>query len=823
MKQYIVFLAAFTIYFYSFAQNLKIGDWAMHLNYTNINVVINENNTLYVGTKSGLFLFNEIDNSVTSFSKLDGLSSINITAIHYNHGQLIIGYKDGNIDLMQDWGVVNIPDIASANILGDKKINGIFVENNLAYVSCPFGIVVINLNNKEVKETYYLSNDGTVTEVFGVYVFDESENTNADIFLSNKIFAATNKGLFYASKDNNLLDYAVWQNDSEVSLLSSSNEYIYTLENTRISNIQGFDKKEGGGKGLMITADINYSNILIPPTWLGSAKYNLFEINSHNESSTLNDNVFTVNTSVPGDIISIQYSPENQKTIIISNDNYTEKIILLNGLSENIMSVNCDDIDKKNNNFSFVSATLSYDYNNSKKIFLGDRKQGVILAENTDNYNIKALELIAPNGPGGINIGSIDNDGQNVVFTHGGKTQPWNNLYNYQEVSFLKNNRWSKSKELIDLNIHDALAVSHGLSPNQFFVGTWNNGLLEFIGDSLINHYTSSNTNNIIESIAGSDDVRIGGIDVDQDNVLWLTNSQTNSPLVKFSNNTWSSFNVPGLPTSTMAGKIMCASNNQHWIQIRDDGILVAKEQGKGIISKKLNTSNGLASGTVNCFIEDHSQSIWIGTSQGLSVFYFPDEIFSNSSYSAEYILIETEDGYVERLFNNTEILDIAVDGGNRKWIGTKANGVFLISEDGTSQIYNFTEENSPLLDNTVEGISVNNLSGEVFFATAKGLCSYRSNATISNDAFSEVVVFPNPVRKNYSGNIAITGLSDETNVKITDISGNLVFETQSVGGTAIWNGTNFNGADVSTGVYLFLCTSADFETSIVKKVLIYN
>lgn len=823
MKQYIVFLAAFALYFYSFSQNLKIGDWAMHLNYTNINVVINENNTLYAGTKSGLFLFNEIDNSLTSFSKLDGLSSINITALHYNDGQLIVGYNDGNIDLITNWEIVNISDIASASILGDKKINNIFVDNNLAYVSCPFGIVVIDLGNKEVKETYYLSNDGTITEVFGVHVFDENIHTNTDIFLSNKIFAATNKGLFYASKNDNLLDYAVWQNDCQVSLLSKSNQYIYTLENTNVLKVQGFDKKEDGGKGLMIITDLDYANTLVPSTWSSSAEYNLFEINNHNASSVLNPNVFTVNTGVPGDIISIQYSPENQKSIIISNDNYTEKIILLNEFSENILSVNCDEIDKKNNSLSFESATLSHNYNNSKKIFLGDVKQGVVLAENTNNYNIKAMEYIAPNGPAGINIGSIDNNGQNLVFTHGGKTQPWNNLYNYQEVSFLESNHWSKSKELINLNIHDALAVSRGFTPNQFFVGTWNNGLLEFFRDSLVNHYNSENTNNVIESIAGSNDIRIGGIDVDQDNVLWLTNSQTNRPLVKFSNNTWEAFNVPGLPTSSMAGKIMCASNNQKWIQIRDNGILVAKEQGKGVVSKKLNTSNGLASGTVNCFTEDHSQSIWVGTNQGLSVFYFPDEIFNNSSYSAEYILIETEDGYVERLFNNTEILDIAVDGGNRKWIGTKTNGVFLISEDGTSQIYNFTAENSPLLDNTVEAISINSLSGEVFFATAKGLCSYRSNATVSNDAFTDVVVFPNPVRKNYSGNIAITGLSDKTNVKITDISGNLVFETQSVGGTALWNGTNFDGADVSTGVYLFLCTSADFETSIVKKVLIYN
>ena len=188
-----------------------------------------------------------------------------------------------------------------------------------------------------------------------------------------------------------------------------------------------------------------------------------------------------------------------------------------------------------------------------------------------------------------------------------------------------------------------------------------------------------------------------------------------------------------------------------------------------------------------------------------------------------EYILIETEDGYVEKLFENTEILDIKVDGGNRKWIGTKTNGVFLISEDGTSQIYNFTKENSPLLDNAVYQISIIESSGEVFFATGRGLCSYRSDATVSRNNFNNAIIFPNPVRRNYDGKIANSGLSDETNIKITDISGNLVFETTSFGGTAIWDGRNFDGERVSTGVYLFLCMSADFEKSIVKKVLIYN
>ena len=241
------------------------------------------------------------------------------------------------------------------------------------------------------------------------------------------------------------------------------------------------------------------------------------------------------------------------------------------------------------------------------------------------------------------------------------------------------------------------------------------------------------------------------------------------------------------------------------------------------IESKKLGISNNLAGQTVNCFIEDHNQSIWIGTSQGLSVCYYTENIFNNSNYQAEFILIETTDGYVERLFENIEILDIAVDGGNRKWIATKANGVFLISDDGTEQIQNFTKENSPLLSNTVQAISILDKSGEVFFVTELGLCSYRSNATKSSTTFNNVLVFPNPVKSDYLGEIAISGLEDNTNVKITNISGDLVYETVSTGGTATWNGRNFEGIKVATGVYLFLCTNADFSKSVVQKILIYN
>ena len=280
-----------------------------------------------------------------------------------------------------------------------------------------------------------------------------------------------------------------------------------------------------------------------------------------------------------------------------------------------------------------------------------------------------------------------------------------------------------------------------------------------------------------------------------------------------------------------MSGKIMCTRNNQKWIQLRKDGILVAREiivnqegcEKTVIESKKLSTSNNLAGQNVNCFVEDNNQVVWVGTSQGLSVFYYTEDVFNSSAYQAESILIETVDGYVEKLFENTDIQDIAVDGGNRKWVATKSNGVFLISDDGSEQLASFTTENSPLLSNNVESISIVAKTGEVFFVTELGICSYRSNATETSQSFDEVIVFPSPVMPNYRGDIAISGLEDETNVKITDIAGNIVNETNSIGGTATWNGKNFDGTRVATGVYLFMCTSSNFNKKIVKKVLIYN
>jgi hypothetical protein len=211
---------------------------------------------------------------------------------------------------------------------------------------------------------------------------------------------------------------------------------------------------------------------------------------------------------------------------------------------------------------------------------------------------------------------------------------------------------------------------------------------------------------------------------------------------------------------------------------------------------------------------------IWVGTERGPAVFYSPGSVFNGSNYDCRQILIE-QDGNVQILLETESITAIAIDGGNRKWMGTANNGVFLLSPDGTETIHHFTAENSPLLSNTIYSIAIDHLTGEVFFGTDYGIVSYRSDAVASSYDTEELLVFPNPVRQDYFGPIAINGTAFNSEVKITDSNGNAVNQLISEGGQAIWDGTNFNGERVSTGVYFIFSSDDSGEYKASGKVLI--
>ena len=216
----------------------------------------------------------------------------------------------------------------------------------------------------------------------------------------------------------------------------------------------------------------------------------------------------------------------------------------------------------------------------------------------------------------------------------------------------------------------------------------------------------------------------------------------------------------------------------------------------------------------------DLDGEIWVGTDKGVAVFYTPENVFSGSDFDAQQILVD-QDGFIQPLLESEIVTAIAVDGANKKWIGTQRAGVFYMSADGTQQLAHFTTEDTPLFSNTINCISINQLTGEVYFGTDKGIVSYKGLATEGNDIYADtVLVYPNPVNENYNGYIAIKGLVANADVKITDIAGNLIYQTTAEGGQAVWNGKNFSDERAKTGVYLVFSSNEDGTEKMVSKIM---
>tara|TARA_B100001093_G_scaffold476293_1_gene502531 strand:- start:19364 stop:21628 length:2265 start_codon:yes stop_codon:yes gene_type:complete len=746
-----VFLSCLIYTAFTQAQSLRVGEWRDHLSYKYAYDVCEVGNSIYVSTDRALFEYNTVDNSIERINTLNKLSDTGVSSIGTSGNLLIVVYDNGNVDLIRGNTTVNLPDIKNASLIADKRVNHINIDNNIAYLSCGFGIVVLDLDREEVKDTYFIGEYGAQINVLSTSL------------AHNSIYAATNKGLYRADiYESNLADYNSWEklpahSRSRVDLLESFNGLLFV-------NLHG----EEYNTDTLYHFDGN--------NWV------VFEQESSNVSIKANSQELVLTTRFN---VSVYDQGLNRNQYLYSGQ------------------FNLDKID-------FNSAIFT----DKDEFWIADKHNGLL---HNDGY---FFESIKPSGPFLSDAGQIINFGDEILVAHGAKSENWDPRWHKSELSILKKDDWTTSNVLKDEDFIDIVAVNKR-GPTTY-LASFHKGLAKMTGLDLDVIYNETNSSLQKRAVANPDWIEIGAIQFDSEGNLWCTNSQTYEPLsVKYTNGDWESFSLGSGVTETQdLAKLLIDKNDQKWIQLKNNGLIVFDESRQGIKSIKLTNSENagnLVSNRVHSFAEDLEGEIWVGTDNGVSVFYDSNSIFQGANASQ---IVVTLGEYNSYLLEGQQINDIEIDGANRKWFATNNSGVVVTSANGTDEIHHFTSENSPLFSNKVLDIEMNDVTGEVFFATEKGLTSLRSESSKGNADFSDVLVFPNPVKPDYSGPITIKGLITDAVVKITDISGNLIYETIALGGQAVWDGKSFDGQKAHTGVYLVFCSDQEGTISHVTKLL---
>ena len=391
----------------------------------------------------------------------------------------------------------------------------------------------------------------------------------------------------------------------------------------------------------------------------------------------------------------------------------------------------------------------------------------------------------------------------------------------------------------LDPNNENKAFISSFGSTNQ--INTYQTGGLFVVeNDEITNFYNNLNSplEDIYETnplINNSVTVRISGSVFDNQGNLWIANVGLSNELKKFSNGSWTEYDISSVKPNSSFGlsEIITDRNNSIWIGTRGDGVIAFNQNGERIRSLTvLPTEGSLPNLRVISLASDSDNRIWIGTISGLVVFSNASGIFDADLVDAQPVIFE-EDGIAKKLLGDQYVSAIAVDGANNKWFGTSDGGVTYTNPNGQTTIANFSKENSPLPSDRITKISVDKESGKVFFATDKGIVAYNSDVAPFGETLGEVYAYPNPARK-FHNTVTIDGrngtnLPKGTNVKILDIAGNLVYETNVIegqelqGGKVIWDKKNLAGNNVASGIYIVLLANEDASETSSTKIAIIN
>jgi hypothetical protein len=766
----------FTFIFFnnvSLAQgDLKIGDWRIYLPYHTGTYVTQSPSHVYWSTGLSILKMDKSSFELSYLDKSNALNDVGTRLIRYNkaNDNLMVVYKNSSIDLVKPKGnTVALNDIKNnQSIIGDKIIYDIFFINDSAYLACSFGILKLDMKRNEFVFTTF-----TKQRVYSIALWN------------GQIYANTEGGMYTIKNDSrvNISDFKQWklletadgfppQYSSTVSavfndkLYFNINDSLYTLQNGRPNLVLSRPNRVIK----FLTAE--GANLLVGTQCTTECDGITYVLDKNMQISTIPDNCND----------RLLYGIEDEKGRTWFADQYP--------------------------GFRFASSTKT---NCSTPTF-----NSPFFSTSTDIAVTDTSVYVAAGGVEGINA-RLSSDG--VAAQNGGK---WSNInpFTYRIVA--------DSGAGVDF-----YRVAINRQNRKVYAGTFWGGLVEIVNNVPVKIYNDKNST-LQRAIGDAARVKIGGLAYDKKGNLWISNNNTPSPLVVLKNDgKWAKMlEAPLGANSTF--QLVIDSVGYKWMVVlsTQSGILVYDE-GKDIDNmgddrqRYLDNSTlpkELQSARVNCLAVDLDGRVWVGTSNGVAVYECGSDPFKSTCLGR--LIVSSLDGIGEYLLKDKNINTIAIDGANRKWFGT-SSGIFVQSSDGRDEVAKYNTENSPLLSDNITALGIRQSTGEVYVGTDKGLMSLRSDAIAGGEFNKDTAyAFPNPVRPDYEGPIVVKGLARDAHVKITDVNGNIVYETKALGGQAVWDGRDFQGKRAATGVYLVFAANTrnlDSGDAVVTKILFIN
>lgn len=734
--------------------DLAIGQWKSHLPFSNGLYVTQSAEKIYYATRFAILEVDKQERSVRRMTKVEGLSDVGVSLVKYNEGSktLLVVYDDSEIDLVTEDGILTLPAIADAPFLGAKKVFDVYMADD----SIAYLAANYGITTLNLKQGIFPNTIKSPVEVRSVRLFD------------GKIYAATEDGLYTADPDGalNINDFSTWEwLNGTKGLPQSFESDAMTLFNNQLY------------------LDVNDSLY----TFNGDTATYLFHADSLDLSFLTSEGKHLMAGFYCG--------PACKGKVYSFAADHTR-----NRLGSDCLIFPRYAIEDEEGNFWYADELRNFYFQN--------KGAGCASFEVNSPHTINTYQIDAANGKVWVAAGGVDVTFSAVFRSDG--------FFSFDEGEW----DFHSTKNRPELSgITDFMDVKTHPTNGKVYAAAYLDALVSYDPTTQAYEVFDENNSSLQGAQGDGSRARVTGLAFDAQNNLWMCNHNAPKPLaVLTSEGEWHSFaidcttddQIHRVVVDALGYKWLISSGNSTGVIVFDEGEdLVSNADNRCVV---LNSSNSvLPTNEVTSIEVDRDGSVWVGTKLGAAVFQC-DPFSGGCPGSRPFVEV---DGFGANLLEDIEVRAIAADGANRKWFGTGA-GIFVMSPDGGEQLARFTAENSPLFDNTITDIDFDDATGEVYIGTLRGLISYRAEATAAKGFHSGALVFPNPVREDYDGPIAISGLAEDSTVKITDVSGQLVYETEALGGQAIWDGRDYKGRRANTGVYLVYATNNNTNDPLV-------